>query len=493
MVRSPARTTTPLSQRDALTEVATTGHKIRQNESLAWPCPGPVPQLRWVRYPADSVGAGLQDPKDDKASSTSEKKPARSGRRARKDGDKDPQLARSDEEDRSALSLYFREMGAVDLMSPDEERQASMRIVDGRESFWRAILDYPPFIDGIVSIIREILPEDRCPEELLEDLTKNSRAARDRETRKNKEAFAGSADATAREMSMADPDGEASLVIVENLLAIRRGETGKLRLAVTLPRKDSAPFHRYIEAVRKAEDELWENKNAFVKANLRLVVTMARRFNRGRMSLPDLIQEGNIGLMKAVDRFDPRRGFRFSTYGSWWIRHAISRALADKGREVRVPVHMLELHHKLARVRRAFELKEGRPPDDAELAKLADVPLDKIERMRQCLLDQGPSLDTPLSEQDGRTGADLLVDELAPSAGDRLATQALGAKVKEFMGRLPPIEADVLRKRFGLDRDDPMTLREIGEQYSLSRERIRQLQEQALGRIRRELRRNDMI
>ncbi len=399
----------------------------------------------------------------------------------------------TEEDDRSALSLYFREMGAVDLMSPDEEREAAMRIVARRESFWRAIFDYPPFIDGICALIDEILNEERCPKDLLVELAAASRAARDRETRANKEAFASAADRTAQEMSMADPDGDASFVVVESLLGILRGDTDKLRLQVTLPRKDSAPYQRYVDAVCRAEAKLWDNKNAFVRANLRLVVTMARRFNRGRMSLPDLIQEGNIGLMKAVDRFDPRRGFRFSTYGSWWIRHAISRALADKGREVRVPVHMLELHHKLARVRRAFELQEGRPPDDAELAKLADVPLEKIERMRQCLLDQGPSLDTPLSEQDGRTGADLLVDELAPTAGDQLAIAALGAKVKEFMGRLPPIEADVLRKRFGLDRDDPMTLREIGEQYSLSRERIRQLQEQALGRIRRELRRNDMI
>ena len=384
-------------------------------------------------------------------------------------------------------------MGAVDLMSPGEERESAMRIVSRREAFWRAIFDYPPFIDGIVDLIGDILNEERCPKEHLAELAKASRAARDRETRANKEAFAAAAAATAKEMSMADPDGDASFVVVENLLAILRGETGKLRLQVTLPRKDSAPYQRYTDAVRSAEGDLWNDKNAFVRANLRLVVTMARRFNRGRMSLPDLIQEGNIGLMKAVDRFDPRRGFRFSTYGSWWIRHAISRAMADKGREVRVPVHMLELHHKLARVRRAFELKEGRPPDDAELAGLAEVALEKIERMRQCLLDQGPSLDTPLSEADGRTGADLLVDELAPTAGDQLATEAMGLKVKEFMGRLPPIEADVLRKRFGLDRDDPMTLREIGEQYSLSRERIRQLQEQALGRIRRELRRNDMI
>jgi RNA polymerase primary sigma factor len=397
------------------------------------------------------------------------------------------------EDDRSPLSMYFREMGAVDLMSPDAERDAALRIIDLRRAYWRALFDYPPFVEGIIIVIEEAIDPDRRPLMELEELGIASRNARDRETRANKETFAKAADVASIAMAMADPDGDASLPVTSDLEAILVGRVEHLKLRVTLPRRDSAPYARYVEAVRQAAEALWREKNAFVRANLRLVVTMARRFNRGRMSLPDLIQEGNIGLMKAVDRFDPRRGFRFSTYGSWWIRHAISRALADKGREVRVPVHMLELHHKLSRVRRQFELSNGRSPTDDELGELADVPLEKIHRMRQCLLDQGPSLDTPLSEEDGRTGADLLIDDKLPSPGDRLAVQALGDKVREFMGRLPPIEADVLRKRFGLDEDDPMTLREIGEQYSLSRERIRQLQEQALGRIRRELRRNDMI
>jgi RNA polymerase primary sigma factor len=397
------------------------------------------------------------------------------------------------EEDLSALGIYFRQMGAVDLMSPDEERAASKRIVSHREAYWRAIFDYPPFVDGLVNVIEGICDEERRPLAALEELRRTSRRVRDRETRAHKEAFKIAVNEASTGMAMADPDGDATAAITHDLEEIVRGQREGLRLEVTLPRQDSVPFRRYVGTVQEAQMALWREKNDFVRANLRLVVTMARRFNRGRMSLPDLIQEGNIGLMKAVDRFDPRRGFRFSTYGSWWIRHAISRALADKGREVRVPVHMLELHHKLTRVRREFEAKEGRPPDDEELARAADVLPDKIERMRQCLLDQGPSLDMPLSEEDGRTMADMLEDDSEPSAGDRLQQAALGNKVLEFMGRLPPIEADVLRKRFGLDQDTPMTLREIGEQYSLSRERIRQLQEQALTKIRRELRRNDMF
>ncbi|MCA9653597.1 MAG: sigma-70 family RNA polymerase sigma factor [Myxococcales bacterium] len=397
------------------------------------------------------------------------------------------------EEDLSALGIYFRQMGAVDLMTPDEERAAAKRIITHREAYWRAIFRYPPFVDGIVKLVEEVCDDERRPQAALDELRRCSRKVRDRETRANKEAFDLSVAEAAAGLAMADPDGDAAQAIAHDLEAILEGQREGLKLEVTLPRQDSAPYRRYVESVREEAMALWREKNAFVQANLRLVVTMARRFNRGRMSLPDLIQEGNIGLMKAVDRFDPGRGYRFSTYGSWWIRHAISRALADKGREVRVPVHMLELHHKLTRVRREFEAKEGRVPDDEDLARAAEVPLEKIERMRQCLLDQGPSLDMPLSDDDGRTGADLLEDDSMPTPGEQLQQAALGNKVLEFLGRLPPIEADVLRKRFGLDQDAPMTLREIGEQYSLSRERIRQLQEQALGKIRRELRRNDML
>jgi RNA polymerase primary sigma factor len=397
------------------------------------------------------------------------------------------------EEDLSALGIYFRQMGAVDLMLPDEERAAASRIVAHREAYWRAIFDYPPFVDGLVNVIEAICDEERRPLEALEELRRTSRRLRDRETRAHKEAFKVALVAASNAMAMADPDGDATTAIAHDLDAILHGQREGLRLEVTLPREGSVPFRRYADTVHQAQLALWREKNDFVRANLRLVVTMARRFNRGRMSLPDLIQEGNIGLMKAVDRFDPRRGFRFSTYGSWWIRHAISRALADKGREVRVPVHMLELHHKLTRVRRELEARLGRTPDDEELARAAEVSLDKIERMRQCLLDQGPSLDMPLSGDDGRTTADLLEDDSVPSASDELQQAALNNKVLEFMGRLPPIEADVLRKRFGLDQDAPMTLREIGEQYSLSRERIRQLQEQALVKLRRSSRRVDML
>jgi RNA polymerase primary sigma factor len=213
------------------------------------------------------------------------------------------------------------------------------------------------------------------------------------------------------------------------------------------------------------------------------------------MALADLIQEGNLGLMKAVERYDYRRGFRFSTYASWWIRHAISRALADKGREIRLPVHMIDAQHRLAKARRELTAKLGRTPTTEELAGATAMPADKIEKMRSWILDQSISLDRPVGDEDGRNLAEVLEDpeREASSPSDELALEAMSQEVRSLLDELKPIEADILRRRFGLDDDQELTLKEIGEKYNLSRERIRQLQEQALIKMRRALERKEMI
>jgi RNA polymerase primary sigma factor len=264
-------------------------------------------------------------------------------------------------------------------------------------------------------------------------------------------------------------------------------------MAVRPPRRGSQPFAEYVNRVRQGSVMLRTAKNQFVKANLRLVVSIARRFNHGRMPLQDLIQEGNIGLMKAVDRFDHRKGFRFSTYGSWWIRHAISRAIADKGRAVRLPVHMIDAYHKVSKARRELETLHGRDPTAEELAAHTGLAAAKIEKMDTLLLEQPISLDRPVAEGDGRKVIDFLEDEDTELPGETMEADALNEQVRQVITALRPIEADILRKRFGLEHDEELTLKEIGEQYSLSRERIRQLQEQALGKLRRELRRRDML
>ncbi|MCA9654830.1 MAG: sigma-70 family RNA polymerase sigma factor, partial [Myxococcales bacterium] len=182
-----------------------------------------------------------------------------------------------------------------------------------------------------------------------------------------------------------------------------------------------------------------------------------------------------------------RKGFRFSTYGSWWIRHAIGRALSDKGRAVRLPVHVVELQHKIARARREFEARQRRAPERAELAELVGVPEQKLERLERTLLQRDSSLDKATEE--GVAGIEVLPDE-SPGVDRLLHDNRLDEALQEALETLRPMEADILRHRFGLDGTTTMTLREVGEMHGLSRERIRQLQERALKKIRTQLQRH---
>jgi RNA polymerase primary sigma factor len=262
-----------------------------------------------------------------------------------------------------------------------------------------------------------------------------------------------------------------------------------LRFATT-----SKAFQDFAVDITRKSSIVKRAKNEFVKANLRLVVSIARRFNHGRLPLPDLIQEGNIGLMKAVERYDYRRGFRFSTYASWWIRHAISRALADKGRAVRLPVHMIDAYHRIAKSERELQSKLERPATTEEIASVTGIEAEKLEKMRTFLADNPVSLDRSLSDDDGRRLIDVLVDpNEAPSPPEQMMSSETQQEMLKLLSVLKPIEADILRKRFGLLNDHERTLKEIGDEYRLSRERVRQLQEQALGKMRKAMAKREIL
>jgi RNA polymerase primary sigma factor len=257
---------------------------------------------------------------------------------------------------------------------------------------------------------------------------------------------------------------------------------------------ETKAFQEFASAIARKSGVVKRAKNEFVKANLRLVVSIARRFNHGRLPLPDLIQEGNIGLMKAVERYDYRRGFRFSTYASWWIRHAISRALADKGRAVRLPVHMIDAYHRIAKSERELQSKLERPATTEEIASVTGIEAEKLEKMRTFLADNPVSLDRSLSEDDGRRLIDVLVDpNEAPSPPEQMVSSETQQEMLKLLSVLKPIEADILRKRFGLINDHERTLKEIGDEYRLSRERVRQLQEQALGKMRKAMAKREIL
>jgi RNA polymerase primary sigma factor len=392
------------------------------------------------------------------------------------------------------LTPYFKDLSTVEVMSRDEELQAAVQIAHLRQTYWKSILSYPPFIDGICDLAREVLPAETCPAEDLDAMKRASRALRDRDLLVHQKAYEAARERLTLALAEADVDAIVSDRVLADLGSVEAGQNEGTSMKVKLPRKGSSPFLAYVTAVRANHQALWAVKQQFVKANLRLVVTIARRFNHGRMPLQDLIQEGNIGLLKAVDRFDHRKGFRFSTYGTWWIRHAISRSIADKARAVRLPVHMIDAYNKVCRARRDFETTHGRRPDELELSAATGVSIERLQRMAYSLVENPVSLDQPLSDDSGLTLLDAVEDTHTAEPAELLDNDLMVSQLREVLNAtLSPMECDIVKKRMGLDDEQELTLKEIGERYSLSRERIRQLQEQALVKLRDEFKRRALI
>ena len=225
-------------------------------------------------------------------------------------------------------------------------------------------------------------------------------------------------------------------------------------------------------------------KKKLVEANLRLVVSIAKRWvGKTNMSFSDLIQEGNMGLIKAVDRFDYRRGFHFSTYGTWWIRQAISRAIADQARTIRLPVHMVETINRLSRVTRGLWQSLGREPTDTEIAEKMGVSEDKVCEIKKIALEP-TSLESPAGEEGDSEVYDFVVDENAKSPVDSVVQTILKEQLLSVIDSLTPREQKVIRLRYGLDDSHPRTLEEVGKEFNVTRERIRQIEAKALRKLR---------
>ena len=245
----------------------------------------------------------------------------------------------------------------------------------------------------------------------------------------------------------------------------------------------ASELRRTLEIITQAHQEAETAKKELIEANLRLVVSIAKRYTNRGMQFLDLIQEGNIGLMKAVDKFEYRRGYKFSTYATWWVRQAITRAIADQARTIRIPVHMIETINKLIRTSRQMVQELGREPTNEELAKRLQLPVSKVRKVLR-VAQEPISLETPIGEEEESHLGDFIVDQNGISPSDAVINLNLREQTAQVLKTLTPREEKIIKMRFGLEDGSEHTLEEVGQNFAVTRERIRQIEAKALRKLR---------
>ncbi|MDO4333186.1 MAG: RNA polymerase sigma factor RpoD [Eubacteriales bacterium] len=348
----------------------------------------------------------------------------------------------------------------------DEKLKALLAIAKKKKN----VLEYQEISDYFA----DLHLEEEQFDEILETLEKNSvdvlRITEDDDVPDEELILAEEEEVDVENIDLSVPDG----VSIEDPVRMYLKEIGKVPLLSA---------EEEIELAKKMEMGDEEAKKRLAEANLRLVVSIAKRYVGRGMLFLDLIQEGNLGLIKAVEKFDYRKGYKFSTYATWWIRQAITRAIADQARTIRIPVHMVETINKLIRVSRQLLQELGREPTPEEIAEEMDMPVDRVREILK--ISQEPvSLETPIGEEEDSHLGDFIQDDAVPVPADAAAFTLLKEQLVEVLGTLTEREQKVLRLRFGLDDGRARTLEEVGKEFSVTRERIRQIEAKALRKLR---------
>jgi len=259
-----------------------------------------------------------------------------------------------------------------------------------------------------------------------------------------------------------------------------RRATGEIEKSIGLSAED---LDYFVRTIRRGEDRAQRGKKALIEANLRLVVSIAKRYTNRGLGFLDLIQEGNIGLMRAVDKFEYQRGYKFSTYATWWIRQSVSRAIADQARTIRIPVHMIETINKVLRTSRYLVQQLGREPSPDEIAEQMEMPADKIRKVLK-IVKEPVSLETPIGDDEESSLGDFVEDRQSVSPADAAVALSLEEQTRKVLATLTPREEQILRMRFGIGEKTDYTLEEVGQKFAVTRERIRQIEAKALRKLR---------
>ncbi|MDH3392719.1 MAG: RNA polymerase sigma factor RpoD [Desulfobulbaceae bacterium] len=437
------------------------------------------------------------------------------------------------------VKVYLREMGAVPLLKPKEEVEIAKKLEAGEKIIQQALLTVPGPLKTLKKLATKLNDGDRAINEILrggDDTDRDATAKRKERflwqvaeaARLDKERaalweelFQAPMNTRTRKTNMIRVDRNRTAIarlfqddrfqpkylrrlldrthkvadqmalslkqqseLLQDLDATQKAiENGPARRCEANIGMDYQSMRKVLERIAEGEALCREAKDQLVRANLRLVVSVAKKYANRGLQLLDLIQEGNIGLMKAVEKFEYRRGNKFSTYATWWIKQAINRAIADQGRTIRIPVHMIETINRLMKGSKEFMRETGREPAPEEMAEMLDIDVEKVRTILKIAKDP-ISLETPIGTGEDSSLGDFIEDADAISPDEATMQESLRQSLRNVLTTLTPREEKVLRMRFGIDAEEDLTLEEVGKTFSVTRERIRQIEAKALKKLK---------